>query len=93
MQKLETKFARYELRTKKHEVQVVSAHWLILASAVGSVFVLKQRLHNKYVGAMQELRRRADKVLGRLLVLCIALGKFKVTLCVVRARRSKFVSR
>jgi hypothetical protein len=53
MQKLETKFARYELRTKKHEVQVVSAHWLILASAVGSVFVLKQRLHNKYVGAMQ----------------------------------------
>jgi hypothetical protein len=69
--KLNLKFARFELRTRKQEIHLITMSWGALACTLATADFMKRRLAIK-----QALRLRADKHMGRLLFACIALGKF-----------------
>jgi hypothetical protein len=84
--KLNLKFARFELRTRKQEIQLLTMSWGALACALATAACMKRRLSNKRI-----LRLRADKHMGRLLFVCIALGKFLRVLHKFRIHKSLVV--
>lgn len=80
----ESKQRRFEYKIKKEEIFKIFKAWVLVDTICGWSFAI----HRKFV-FRKDLHLRSQAVLLRLLVLCIACGKFKRLLRKIKIRRAK----